>query len=163
MPGFVEILCVTCKKPFRASVWHVKHKNKRFCSRGCAKPWRRATVSGSDNPQWRGGLALRCKVCDGMFQGSDRRNKYCPRHRWTGLLKGRKNRDTGLELKVKNWLVGYQIPFQAQVQIADSVVDFLIGTTALECDGVYWHARRVEKDAARDQKLNDLGYTVLRL
>jgi len=77
-----------------------------------------------------------------------------------------KKQDTKLEQTIRTWLEHRGIPFQSQVRIANiSVVDFLAGTSVIQCDGVYWHTLpgRAQKDAEQDAALNALGYAVIRI
>ncbi len=53
------------------------------------------------------------------------------------------------------------IEFKHQERIENFYVDFLIGNRIVEIDGEHWHDP--EKDAVRDSRLVELGYTVTRI
>jgi very-short-patch-repair endonuclease len=127
---------------------------------------------GSKNRNWKGGRTLpiirNCKQCGNPFTTNlINDGKFCNR-RCAAIwgVSHSKKRDTRPELAVKNWLQEKGISFQSQVPFSKiGVVDFLVGTTVIECDGVYWHTLpgTPEKETKRDAKLNALGYTVIRI
>lgn len=53
------------------------------------------------------------------------------------------------------------VKFEHQKHIEGVYPDFVIGNTIIEIDGERWHNE--EKDAIRDKKLNDAGYSIFRI
>jgi len=123
------------------------------------------------NPNYKDGRSLPvtkvCQICEKEFVGTQA-SKYCDRDcRQVGLLKSGKTKDTSIELAIGKWLEEHALyPVQRQVHFKGiGIVDFLVGTTVWECDGVYWHTMpgSQEHDKKRDAALNALGLTVIRL
>lgn len=69
---------------------------------------------------------------------------------------------TPIEVHAWNAIRRYGIPFYPQYPIGRVFVDFAdpVRHVAIECDGKQWHD--AAKDAIRDRKLGDLGWTVHR-
>lgn len=42
-------------------------------------------------------------------------------------------------------------------------IDMVFGRIAVEFDGSYWHAEKIERDLLKTERLHELGYTVVRL
>lgn len=82
-------------------------------------------------------------------------------------IKSSRPRSSSLERTVAALLDALGIQYVAQESIGRYVVDFFVASRRLviECDGLYWHSRpgMKERDARKDELLNALGYTVLRL
>ncbi len=76
---------------------------------------------------------------------------------------GNKN-PSGLEVIMRDELSRRGIDFEKQYPIDKYFADFAIPKHKIdiECDGIYWHKRKVEKDLARDKTLKKMGWTTLR-
>jgi very-short-patch-repair endonuclease len=77
----------------------------------------------------------------------------------------RRAHPSNLEAAVADMLNGIGVFFDSNAVIGEiCVADFLLGNKVIiETDGEYWHNQRQASDAARDTKLRDDGYQVLRL
>lgn len=159
-------ICIDCGNEFK-SRWHGVVLR-------CPEHRKMANV-GDRNWAWRGGKTKTiCLVCGELMLVYPRllklgKGKYCSRI-CANTIKNetQQKKNTDIEQVMLEWLTKYggAFPIQKQVLINKvGVVDFVVGTTVIECDGVYWHTKpgRPEKDATRDKKLNDLGYTVIRI
>lgn len=63
------------------------------------------------------------------------------------------------------WMYYHGIRFEAQRKIWKYRVDFCVGSTVIECDGLDYHDRTKEQatqDKRRDRDLQSMGYTVYR-
>ena len=72
---------------------------------------------------------------------------------------------TDIEIILENVLISAGINYSKQINIKNiSVADFIIGKVLVFADGDYWHnlPGRAQKDLEQTEKLNSIGYTVLR-
>lgn len=91
---------------------------------------------------------------------------------WNIQHPNRKYSNTGIELKMKELLNALEIHYIHQYPIKNTaLVDFYIPSKNLiiECDGCYWHGcpghfpeRHTDKDEIKTEKLESLGYKVIR-
>lgn len=74
------------------------------------------------------------------------------------------NRDkmTYPERLAYDYLVRNKIDFVHNARIISYYVDFLIGKTAIEIDGEYWHKNKAY-DIKRDQSIRSLGFNIIRI
>jgi very-short-patch-repair endonuclease len=84
-------------------------------------------------------------------------------------LRGRQ-RPTDLERIVQSWLDAAGLSYARQVVEDRWIIDFVVGRTAIECDGHVWHTDgdwqgygRTERNMRKDAYLKALGYRVVRL
>jgi very-short-patch-repair endonuclease len=74
---------------------------------------------------------------------------------------------SSLEHIVRSVLEAIGVNYVLHYRVLTFVADIFVPSRNLiiECDGFYWHSRpgAVERDAARDKKMTEAGYTVLRL
>jgi very-short-patch-repair endonuclease len=158
-----------------------KHKKCNICgvifdsSDGRAKycPQHRG-MKNERNPHWNGGkvlVTIKCKCCGKDFRTScsqlRKGRKFCS-HSCSNIMKNRYNKKAGtsIERTVEKWLSDNRVNYEKQVPLHGiTLADFLVGTTAVQCDGVYWHSLpgRALKDAKQDKKLEDMGYIILRI
>lgn len=134
--------CKRCGKRFRAE----KRLNRHYCSETCRRP----------------PVFFNCGTCG-------KRKRICPgeAHRqFCSLSCYRKSRgETLLEKRVREALSALGIVFEQEKRVSRWSVDFALTdlNIALEADGNYWHAMSVERDAARDRRLTQLGWRVVRV
>lgn len=158
----LQIECQNCHKLFNAWPSQVK-KGKRFCSKKCYG------VSLSKN------VFLRCSTCGVELTRNpcdiDRtktKTNFCS-HKCQGIwiAKHSKQKDTNIEIILKNWLLFHNIKFIEQKNIKNiSIVDFFIyPDVCLFADGDYWHSKgnRKERDELQTTRLIELGFNVIRL
>jgi very-short-patch-repair endonuclease len=93
--------------------------------------------------------------------------KFCS-HACSNITKNRlsKKSGTSLENTIEAWFADKGIQFEKQVPLLGiTLADFVVGTTVIQCDGVYWHTLvgRADKDREQDSRLNAAGYTVVRI
>lgn len=98
----------------------------------------------------------------------------------TGLEKIGQGVRSSIELLVETWLQDLGVPYTAQASVDFYVVDFLIGTQVVECQGDYWHANplmygeerkplnavqrhNLRRDKAKKTLLESRGYSILPL
>lgn len=112
-----------------------------------------------------------CLVCSKKFKRSinyKQNPKYCSL-RCNGIdtcknissVKGR----TDIEDLIHDLLVSMNLEFEEQINIDNiSVADFKVGNLLIFADGDYWHGLpgRKEKDIYQSEKLENIGYAVLR-
>src|SRR5208282_6247002 len=88
---------------------------------------------------------LICKGCDKTFTTTIRKAKagqLCCSVTCSNIYRNlnRNDSETNIERIVREWLEKHRKPFQAQTKIPGvGIVDFLVGASVLECDGIYWH------------------------
>ncbi len=86
------------------------------------------------------------------------------------MMDGYKNKDTGIELKVRNILENNNIVFERNFEIFDKnknlyrYYDFKINNILIECDGDYWHSlqHNIINDKYKDELAIKNGYLLLR-
>jgi very-short-patch-repair endonuclease len=158
----LKCVCELCQKEFQA----VSHDNKPKSCLEC----RSLVLKGERNWNWAGRVEVTYLCCGKTLSVTPleaQRRKFCS-IACSNIYRNQTNRKsaTDIELAMEDWLTKQNIPFESQVVIPNiGIVDFLIGTTVLECDGEYWHQKpgRAAYDLRRDTKLNKLGYPVIRL
>ena len=79
------------------------------------------------------------------------------------LCSGNRNKMSYPEKVAFEWLNKNNIKFEHQKKIKTYYVDFLIGNTIIEIDGVYWHPIGNTKDKQRDEELKNLNYIIYRI
>ncbi len=162
--------CEICNKTVKTSPSQRQKGRGRFCSRACFF----VSLNGEGNPHWTGGklpVTIVCACCEVEFNttATDARmgRKFCGQA-CSNTIKNQqsKKNDTAPERTVREYLEQRNIKFQSQVPLCGvGLVDFLVGTTIIQCDGVYWHTLpgRQEHDLQQDEALNEAGYTVIRV
>ena len=160
--GGLHCVCTACRKEFHSTG---TGRQVKFCPE-C----RPLALSGERNPNWAGRVPVICP-CDTKFFVTPHQKElgrtFCSTP-CSNIFRNQSNKKSGtnIEIIIQRWLEKKGIPFESQVVIPKvGIVDFLAGTTVLECDGEYWHTlpKRAQYDARRDRKLNKLGYPVIRL
>jgi len=153
--------CETCGKEFYVKFLDLK---QRFCSIICTANWRKTAYRGKGNSNWKDGSHIprpkNCINCGKEFLGIAE-SKYC-----NLSCVQRPQNGTDIERKFEQWLLSKAVPFKKQVLFPGvGIVDFLVGTTVVECDGIYWHTLpgAQYRDTKRDAKLVALGHPVIRL
>ena len=115
-------------------------------------------------------VELVCECCSKKFMASARsyRNgrRFCT-NSCSNMIKNKKMKKSGtsIENTMEKYFIDNGIQYEKQVLVQGvALVDFLVGTTVIQCDGIYWHSlpNREKHDDEQDKKLNDLGYTVIR-
>ena len=91
--------------------------------------------------------------------------RFCSRECMGAWTSAHHPRVSSLEVAVAEELTRRGIAYEAQVRLGRFTVDFLIGSTVLEVDGVYWHSlpKVVARDRRKDRWLQDHGYLVVRI
>ena len=83
------------------------------------------------------------------------------------ISRGRGPCKTGIERDMECFLVRSRVSYVYQHLIDGHCVDFFLpeSNTVIEVDGRYWHSLsgRKEADIRRTEKMEDLGYTVIRV
>jgi len=124
---------------------------------------------------WKGGECVKiiCNVC-----GKERyikpyvlkrknHGKFCSK-RCQALWNNKymKTKNTSIEIAIEKELIRKDIPYMKQVPVcAIALVDFLLSNKIIiQCDGDYWHSKKVNKgkDIAQDTILYFKGYKVFR-
>ena len=116
-------------------------------------------------------IELICECCGRKFMASAssfRHNRRFCNYSCSSIMKVKKMKTSGtsIENAVEKYFQDNKIQYEKQVSLNGvALVDFLVGTTVVQCDGIYWHSlpNREKHDDEQDKKLNDLGYTVIRL
>lgn len=62
-----------------------------------------------------------------------------------------------------DWLLINQIDFIHQAKIQNYFADFLVGKIVIEIDGERWHPIGNERDKIRDEQIQSLGFSVIRI
>ena len=131
------------------------------------------TLKGKNSPNWKGGkIKIICKNCGKEkevypFTIKNKNGKFCS-SRCSAIWqrKHQKNKDTSIEIAIKQELIKNKIPYMKQVPIEGiALVDFLLpNKIIIQCDGDYWHSRKINKgkDIAQDTILIFKGYKVFR-
>ena len=152
-------ICCYCNKVFYHSGGLNGKTKQNFCSRKCYNNISKINV--------------KCKNCgkEYVITYSDYKNKkhkFCSRQ-CSGIWTAKnlvKFRDTSIEILMEQELIKNKIPYQKQVPIlTTAIVDFLLpNKIILQCDGNFWHSRKINKgkDIAQDVVLNFNGYKVYR-
>lgn len=98
-----------------------------------------------------------------------------PTHEWSARVSKRNGKGQGcpfcnpqvsrLEVRVFCELVSVFSEVLHQETIDNLRCDILIGdiNVVVELDGVFWHKNKIEKDMHKSQKLNELGFEVIRV
>ena len=153
-------ICQSCGKDFNSTGCDRQVKYCPTC--------RPLAMKGEKNPNWKPRTVLTCP-CGKEFSATSREvkrgRKFCGII-CSNISRNQNKQSTNIERLVQQWLETH-LPgqFKTQVTIPGvGIVDFLIGTSVLECDGIYWHTKpgRAAYDLRRDAKLNKLGYPVIR-
>jgi very-short-patch-repair endonuclease len=160
--GFHNRICCVCGRKFWGSDATVKFcLNHRY-------------LVGERNPNWTGGkilIKVYCQCCRKGFLAKTsqvrRGRKFCSQA-CSNIIKNKNNKKKGtaLEQEIENCLKGLKVLYKKQVPIKNiTLADFVVGTTIIQCDGVYWHTLRgrPEKDREQNSRLKNLGYTVIRI
>ena len=82
-----------------------------------------------------------------------------------GLLESIVPCESPIERLLGIWMFYHGIRFEVQRKIGKYRVDFCVGSTVIECDGLDYHDRTKEQatqDKRRDRDLQSMGYTVCR-
>lgn len=145
-PQKVEKICRICCKPFLVKACIAYRYT--VCSMECKR-------TAFPN---RVGL---CKTCGTEYTAaaSDPRKAFCSfacYRKFSG--------ETGLEAAMRLALNSLGIEFNQEYRIGRWSVDFAIvgRKLAIETDGDYWHAKTKRRDEIRDQRLQALGWRVVR-
>lgn len=164
-----QCVCTVCGSVFEAVDYRTKYclAHKSYRQRELQK-----TETGANNRNWRGGrmapIERTCLICPTVFTTNLVHDKKLCGLRCAAIW-GRmhsKKKNTNIEQIVQTWLEQRGLPFQSQVRISNiGIVDFLVGTSVIQCDGVYWHTLpwRSLRDVEQDAALNALGYAVVRI
>lgn len=153
--------CLICGKVFYPRNTQIRNGEGKYCSQQC---YYKSKVTRQHK---------KCKVCNNDFtiiQANVKKGYglFCS-HTCRALyaVKHQKQKDTDIELMLKQWLIENNIPFEEQKIIHNiAVVDFFINPNiCLFADGDYWHnlPGRKERDLEQNEKLNQIGYKVIRL
>lgn len=164
----IKKICLICNKEFYI---YPSIKSRKYCSKKCNGKAQGLIQLGIKNPAWKGGIIKTiCKNC-GIEIYKNRpirsKNNFCSKHCW-GIYNYKHNhpRKTGIEIKIENELLKANIDFKTQENIENiRVVDFLLkNKIIIECDGVFWHnlKHQKNKDINQDFVLEFRGYKIFR-
>jgi len=178
--GKVERICKFCGKHFFIKASEVRRGCGKFCSPKCSYAWISKNLKGEKHGNWKGGkVMVTCKICGKEFPAKPSRAKKkscvtCSRYcQAIWINKHMKQKNTGIEIKIKNELEKRHLDYKSQVPIyiAHTLVDFVLpDKIAIYCDGDFWHNSEwakehgiKNKDINQDALLSLLGYKVFRL
>ena len=128
---------------------------------------------GEKHPNWKGGkVKIICKIC-----GKEKNvrpshikkgwGKFCSQ-KCAAIDRNKhlKKYDTSIERAIEQELKKQNIPYMKQVPLEGiALVDFLLpNKIIIQCDGNYWHSRKINKgkDIAQDTVLHFKSYKVFR-
>ena len=170
---YIERVCPVCGKK-RHIMPALHDKAERYCSRKCADIGHSQRMTADSNSNWKGGLrSFVCAVCGKpykvhLYRATHTSTRFCSRS-CASVYNVRHNmKRAGLDIEVifEAELNRRCIKYSTQVLIgeAKTVVDFVVGKTAIYCDGDYWHSfpKTIIRDAKQDQSLLEMGYSVFR-
>jgi very-short-patch-repair endonuclease len=123
-------------------------------------------------------LVKECLVCNTKFECRDvvsiRDKKYCSVKCYKQNVVNRFN--TKPEIKFRNMLLQYSVPFNTQFYLKGKWFDFKINNTLIEIDGVYWHGKGIlyedmpqwrkqifDNDRYKDRLANENNYKLIRI
>lgn len=177
----VKAYCGCCGDPIFKS-------NQKFCDHKCAAsvtnitrgyvktgppPGTVAGISKPHNGYKRMCHIDWCTVCKKLFENPDHRRKTCSKDCQMTIIqinRGGRYRKSYMESSFTDWLEKHNVSFEAEVKIINPetntyyFVDFLFRDKNLiiELDGKQ-HLNMIEADAKRDEFMNSIGYTVVRI
>lgn len=64
----IYVECSYCSKEFDANYNNVKNYENNFCSDSCESKWRSKNYSGTNHPNSKSKVTLKCEYCDGEFE-----------------------------------------------------------------------------------------------
>jgi hypothetical protein len=105
-----KVLCKTCGNELWRNKWDREHKKNHFCNSVCYGVWKRDTMKGNGNNNYRGSTHSRvCKTCGKEFITRRHKQKYCSNKCCKRV--NLKARGTGIERKAKQELIeqGYYV------------------------------------------------------
>lgn len=170
---YVEKLCPVCGKK-RLIMPALNDGSVRYCSRKCADAGHSRRMTADTNSNWKGGLrSFVCAVCGKpykvhLYRATYTNNRFCSRSCVSVYTVRHSMKRAGSDIEVifEAELNRRGIKYATQVLIggAKTVVDFVVGKTAIYCDGDYWHSfpKTIIRDAKQDQALLEMGYSVFR-
>jgi len=138
-------ICRYCGNYFR--VYQYRKNTANHCSQRCSK------LDTSHK--------TRKKIAESVRELQERNPKIHPNY-----ILAQKGHVTKIEKLVKEELEKRKIPFEFQYRVLRYWIDFAFPEVklAVECDGNRWHSteEQISKDKKREQKLKELGWSVLR-
>lgn len=134
------VACERCGKTFVAE----RLLNRHYCSEECRRP-----------PKY-----ITCKTCGKRVRTvpGDVDRQFC-----SFACYRRSQGETNLEARVRQALTVVGVEFVQEYRVGRYSIDFAIPAKmiAIEVDGTYWHPPG--RDAAKDKRLRNLGWTIVRV